>query len=91
MSIRSNDSTIKTLTISWALLLILTLTAIILSQLNIEPSLLVTLVLAVTVFKSQIVIDIFMGLKEVDYRWRRLMLSYIIFVPLILGCIYLTA
>lgn len=91
MGTSSNSGTIKTLTISWVLLLFLTLTALILSQLNIGPSLLVTLVLVVTVFKSQIVIDIFMGLKKVDYRWRRLMLSYIVIVPAILGSIYLTA
>jgi hypothetical protein len=81
----------KVLTFSWVILLLLTLTAAILSLLNISSNGLVFLALSITVIKSQFVVDIFMGLKKVDYRWRYLMLSYIAIIPLIMGSIYFTA
>jgi cytochrome c oxidase subunit 4 len=91
MTIFNGSKDIRTLTISWGLLLLLTLTAAVLSQLNINPSGLILLVLAITVFKSRLVVDVFMGLKTVDYRWRGLMLAYVVIIPFIMGCIYLTA
>jgi len=85
------SSTFPTLTLSWILLLLLTLAAAILSQLNIASNSLILLALSITVFKSQIVVDIFMGLKNAERRWRILMLSYVIIIPFIMMLIYLSA
>lgn len=91
MKIFEDKKGINTLTVSWVILLLLTLTAVILSQLNMSSNGLLLLALAITVFKSQLVVDIFMGLKKVDYHWRYLMLAYILIIPAIIVIIYLTA
>ena len=85
------ESSLKALSISWALLLLLTLAAVVLSQLSIATDILILLALGITVVKSKLVVDIFMGLKTVDIRWRAIMLSYIVMIPVIITTIYLSA
>lgn len=86
-----NRNEVKTLTLSWGFLLLLTLVAVVLSQLNVGANLLVISALGLTIIKSQIVVDTFMGLRSVDLRWRGIMLSYIVIVPFIITAIYLSA
>ena len=85
------EPSLKSLSISWALLLLLTLAAVVLSQLNIAANTLILLALGITMVKSKLVVDIFMGLKTVDIRWRAIMLSYIVTIPVIITTIYLSA
>jgi hypothetical protein len=85
------ESSLKALSISWALLLLLTLVAVVLSQLSIASNSLILLALGITIVKSKLVVDIFMGLKTVDIRWRAIMLSYIVTIPVIIMIIYLSA
>jgi cytochrome c oxidase subunit IV len=91
MKIFEDKTNIKMLTASWVILLLLTLTAGLLSQLNMSSLSLLLLALTITIFKSQLVVDIFMGLKTVAYHWRYLMLAYIVLIPVIIVIIYLTA
>mgnify|MGYP003625094837 FL=1 len=84
-------SLFSSLTLNWVLLLLLTLIAVMLSQLNMASNILIMLALAITVIKSQIVVDRFMGLKDIEFRWRALMLAYIVIIPAIIVIIYLTA
>jgi hypothetical protein len=84
-------SAFPTLTLSWILLLSLTLAAAILSQQDIASHSLILLALSITVFKSQIVVDIFMGLKNAERGWRILMLSYVVIIPFIMMLTYLSA
>lgn len=86
-----HNSTFPSLTLSWILLLSLTLAAVILSQVNMASNSLILLALTITVIKSRIVVDIFMGLRNSERRWRILMLSYIVIVPFIMVAIYLSA
>ena len=85
------NSLLASLTFNWVVLLLLTLAAVVLSQQSMLPQTLIFFALMITVFKSQIVVDRFMGLRDIDIRWRVLMLSYIIVIPAIIMLIYSSA
>ena len=85
------SSILVTLTFNWVVLLLLTLAAVVLSQQSIAAQTLTLFALVITVFKSQIVVDRFMGLRHIDIRWRGLMLAYIIIITAIILLIYSSA
>ncbi len=91
MNIPKDKLEFFSLSVSWILLLLLTVIAIIFSQIQLAASTLIILALVITVIKSHLIVDIYMGLKVVDNRWRGLMLAYIVLIPLIMGLIYLSA
>jgi cytochrome c oxidase subunit IV len=47
------------------------------------------LVLLIIFLKGQQIIDIFMELKHAPKRWRALLMSYVIIIPIVICTIYL--
>jgi heme/copper-type cytochrome/quinol oxidase subunit 4 len=83
----------KKIIISWIYLIILTLTSVLLGtdMLYNESShtLFIFLVLFIVFLKGQQIIDIFMELKHAPKRWRALLMSYVIIIPIVICTIYL--
>lgn len=85
------SSFFESLTFNWVLLLLLTLVAVVLTKIGLATYDLIVLALIITIVKSQIVVDRFMGLRHIDIRWRSLMLAYIVIIPAIIMLVYYTA
>ncbi len=81
--------TTKHIIVSWLWLLLLTLLSVTLGKLVIHNSLFIIAVLVIVMLKGQQIIDIFMELKYAPKKWRFLLSSYIVIVPLIITSIYL--
>lgn len=79
--------------LSWLWLLALTVTSTyigsFLGLFNAPKSLFISIVLFIVFLKGQQIIDIFMELKHAPKFWRRLLLAYVILLPIIIGVIYL--
>lgn len=69
------------------ILVILTLVSTMLAQSTIQIGVLALLVTLSVVVKGQQITDIFMELNTAPTKWRWLLLSYVILVPLILASI----
>ena len=83
----------KKSTISWLLLLLLTVLSIYVGALvdvfTAPKGTFITVVLFIVFLKGQQLVDIFMELKLAPALWRRLLLAYVIFIPAIIAMIYL--
>ncbi len=86
-------NTNKKNTISWlwliALTVISTYVGLFLELFNTQKSLFIVVVLFIVFLKGQQIIDIFMELEHAPKLWRRLLLAYVILLPIIIGLIYL--
>jgi len=86
-------NTNKKNTLSWLWLLVLTVVstyaALFLSFFNTQKSLFISIVLFIVFLKGQQIIDVFMELKQAPKFWRRLLMAYVILLPIIIGLIYL--
>lgn len=69
------------------ILILLTLVSTLLAQSNSQTDLVAILVTLSVVLKGQQIVDIFMELKRAQAKWRWLLLSYAILVPLVLAII----
>jgi cytochrome c oxidase subunit IV len=80
-------------TLSWLWLLVLTVISTYVDQViyffNGQKSLFIIIVLFIVFLKGQQIIDIFMELDQAPKLWRRLLLGYVILLPIIIGFIYL--
>ncbi|GAA3925180.1 cytochrome C oxidase subunit IV family protein [Litoribacillus peritrichatus] len=76
-------------TLSWLVLISLTVAAIVLGQQFISGQIIITCAVVITALKGIIVSDVYMGLMKAPKLWRRLMLSYVILIPGITGAILL--
>ncbi len=80
-------------TLSWLWLLALTVIStyvnLFLSFFNMQKSLFISIVLFIVFLKGQQIIDVFMELKQAPKLWRRLLMAYVILLPIIIGLIYL--
>tara|TARA_R110000787_G_scaffold161291_4_gene274730 strand:+ start:1311 stop:1565 length:255 start_codon:yes stop_codon:yes gene_type:complete len=81
--------TIKKITLSWLLLISLTLVSILISSVIDEPRLLTFIALFIVFLKAQQIIDNFMELKHAPRKWRFILLSYIFITPCIIFLIYI--
>ncbi|MFT5757950.1 MAG: cytochrome c oxidase subunit 4 [Alteromonadaceae bacterium] len=79
----------KALLLSWLLLMIFTLISVALGALNIDKNWLIPAVLLTVYLKGQQIIDVFMALKTAPTKWRLLLLSYVVILPVIIALIYL--
>lgn len=83
----------KKSTLSWLWLLVLTVISTYVGQFlelfTLDKNLFIIIVLFIVYLKGQQIIDIFMELKQAPKLWRRLLLSYVVLVPSIIGLIYL--
>ncbi|GLX76928.1 hypothetical protein tinsulaeT_02680 [Thalassotalea insulae] len=78
----------KSAVISWGILTILTVLSVLLGTYSGQKSLVIFLVLAMVFVKGQQITDIFMELKTAPKLWRRLLLSYVIIIPLVIFLVY---
>lgn len=87
------NSTNKKNTLSWLWLLALTVISTYVSffieLLNSQKSLFIIIVLFIVFLKGQQIIDVFMELKHAPTFWRRLLLVYVVLLPIIIGLIYI--
>ncbi len=79
------------LTVVWLGLILLTLAAIIGSQLHMEHDVLLTVVAVITISKGILIADVFMDLRAAPKVWYGLMVSYIIIVPALIFAIYFSS
>lgn len=86
-------NTNKKSTISWLWLLALTVLSTYIGEFfelfDAQNSLFISTVLFIVFLKGQQIIDIFMELEHAPSLWRRLLLGYVILLPIIIGLIYL--
>ncbi len=75
-------------TLSWLILVALTLISALLGQDMSSSVWLVIAVMLIIMIKGQQIVDVFMGLRFAPKRWRALLLSYVILMPTIIGIIY---
>jgi len=87
------SNTNKKNTLSWlwliALTVISTYVGLFLELFNSQKSLFIFIVLFIVFLKGQQIIDVFMELKQAPKFWRRLLMAYVILLPIIIGLIYL--
>lgn len=88
IDIPNNIITSKHIVFSWLLLITLTCVSVVLTQLSLDKTLFISSAFLIVFFKGYQITDIFMELRLAPKKWRLLLMSYIIIVPLILGCIY---
>lgn len=72
---------------SWLLLISLTMLSLAVSEWVKSPVVMILVVVLAVMIKGQSIVDIFMGLKTAPVVWRRLLLSYVIVVPAIIGAV----
>ena len=76
-------------TLSWLLLIVLTIVAVLLASFIDNRSLYIVSALTIVVIKGQQIVDVFMYLHNAPRLWRWLLLSYIVLIPFIIAVIYL--
>jgi len=81
--------TSRTSVFSWLLLITLTFISVYITELVDSRSLFISCALFIVFLKGQQIIDVFMELKHAPKRWRLLLLSYVILMPVIITIIYL--
>ena len=75
--------------LSWLLLIALTLISVYITQFIDSRRLFICCALIIVFFKGQQIIDVFMELKHAPKRWRLLLLSYVVLMPLVIAIIYI--
>jgi cytochrome c oxidase subunit IV len=75
-------------TISWSILILLTIFAFIFGGFELGNMTIVSVILLSTIIKSQIVIDYFMGLHQVRWQWRIILYSWLLLVVGMIGLAY---
>ena len=75
--------------LSWFVLITLTCLSIYIIDFMHSRSLFIGSALFIVFLKGQQIIDNFMELKHAPKRWRLLLLSYVILIPLIISIIYI--
>ena len=74
----------------WIVLMLLTIAAYVFARLGYEGQVLVAVVLAGAWIKGQLIIDHFMGLKNVRLVWRIIVSSWLLIVLVTIGGMYLS-
>jgi len=78
----------KNVEVIWIVLIILSIFAFVLGYLKLVSSSLVTVLLVSTFLKGQLVIDYFMGLKEVEFKYRIIPTLWLSVVLLMVAAAY---
>ena len=79
---------IRPCTVIWLVLIALTGVTYLVGQAGVSGITIVAFVLLTTLFKSQMVVDHFMGLKHVRPFWRALLFAYLLLVCGMIGVAY---
>lgn len=75
--------------LSWLLLMALTFLSVYMVNFISSPPLFISCALIIVFLKGQQIIDIFMELRHAPKRWRLILLSYVVLLPLVIAFIYL--
>ena len=75
--------------LNWFWLISLTLLSAFIGHFIDNQFVFIVSVLFIVFLKGQQIVDVFMELKHAPNKWRWLMLSYVILLPVIIGFIYL--
>lgn len=75
--------------LSWFFLIALTFLSVYITDFIDSKILFIGSAFLIVFIKGQQIIDIFMELKHAPKRWRFLLLSYVILIPLIISIIYI--
>lgn len=89
MNATSHAKAVKSATISWLCLLLLTCISVYLDNFTENYVLFISAALVIVFIKGQQIVDIFMELNTAPKLWRLLFLSYVFLIPTIIGLIYI--
>ncbi len=81
-------SQIRPCTYVWLILILLTVFAFVVGKLELGGITIVTVVLFSTLIKGQMVVDYFMGLRRVRWKWKIIMYSWLLLVMGLIGFAY---
>jgi len=81
-------SKIRPCTYVWLILISLTIFAFMVGKLELSGITIVIIILVSTLIKGLMVIDYFMGLHQVRWRWRIMMYAWLLFVTGMIGFAY---
>ena len=73
---------------TYIILVFLTLFAFLVGWLELVSSVVVAILIITTFIKGQLVIDYFMGLKEVQFKYRVIPIAWLAFVMFFIGIAY---
>lgn len=73
----------------WIFLIFLTTLTFILGKIELSPYFFITLILLTTFIKGQLVIDLFMGLKDVSLKYRLIVSLWLFIVIILIGLAFL--
>lgn len=76
--------------IIWLLLLVLTMATFNIGESGLSGKSTIFMLLAITMIKSQMVANYFMGLRRVKFFWRGIMFGYFLIVGGLIAIAYLT-
>ena len=79
----------KTIVINWLLLIVLTVISVVLGFTLEQKFFFILATLLIVFVKGKQIIDVFMELQHAPNRWRKLLLSYVVIIPLVICIIYL--
>lgn len=73
----------------WIFLIFLTTLTFILGKIELSPYFFIALILLTTFIKGQLVIDLFMGLKDVSLKYRLIVSLWLFIVIILIGLAFL--
>jgi len=73
---------------SWWILILLTFVSVFIGEVLQTKFLFLSTVLAIVLVKGQQIVDVFMELSCAPKKWRLLLLSYVLLIPLVILIIY---
>jgi cytochrome c oxidase subunit IV len=79
---------VRPCTLVWLILILLTVFAFMVGELELGGITIVSTILVSTLIKGQLVVDYFMGLHRVRWRWRIIMYSWLLLVMGLIGFAY---
>jgi len=84
----SKEYIVRPCTFVWLLLILLTVFAFMVGKFELGGITIVSAILLSTLLKGQMVIDYFMGLHQVRWRWRIILYSWLVLIIGLIGLAY---
>ena len=84
----SKEYIVRPCTFVWLLLILLTVFAFMVGKFELGGITIVSAILLSTLLKGQMVIDYFMGLHQVRWRWRIILYSWLVLIIGLIGFAY---
>ena len=81
-------SQIRPCTYVWLILILLTIFAFMVGEFELGGITIITTIILSTLIKGHLIVDYFMGLHRVGWKWRLMMYSWLLFVIGMIGFAY---